>query len=68
PYSPFLNLIELFWSKLKANVKRDYLSSTDNLSFRITKSAKQVTLEDCRGWIKHSVSFFGRCLALELTL
>ncbi|KAG2208189.1 hypothetical protein INT45_001260, partial [Circinella minor] len=41
PYSPFLNPIELFWSKLKAGVKRDCLTATDNLSARIVESAKQ---------------------------
>ncbi|KAI8875234.1 hypothetical protein K501DRAFT_203041, partial [Backusella circina FSU 941] len=29
PYSLFLNPIELFWSKLKAGVKRDFLTTTD---------------------------------------
>jgi transposase len=65
PYSPFLNPIELFWSKVKAGVKRDCLTATDNLSARIIESAKQVTVEDCHNWIKHSVSFFDRCLTLE---
>ncbi|KAI8879773.1 hypothetical protein K501DRAFT_192814, partial [Backusella circina FSU 941] len=58
PYSPFLNPIELRWSKLKAGVKRDCLSSTDNLSSRITESAKQITPDDCCSWIKHSIFFF----------
>lgn len=65
PYSPFLNPIELFWSKVKAGVKRDCLTATDNLSARIVESARQVSVDDCRGWIKHSVSFFDRCLALK---
>ena len=65
PYSPFLNPIELFWSKLKAGVKRDCLTATDNLSARIVESAKQVNVEDCQNWIRHSASFFDRCLALE---
>ncbi|ORE05654.1 hypothetical protein BCV72DRAFT_208896 [Rhizopus microsporus var. microsporus] len=65
PYSPFLNPIELFWAKVKARIRRDCLTATDILSERIIESAKQVTVADCQGWIKHSVSFFDRCLALE---
>lgn len=65
PYSPFLNPIELFWSKLKAGVKRDCLMATDNLSARIVESAKQVSVDDCKNWIRHSASFFEKCLALE---
>lgn len=57
PYSPFLNPIELFWSKVKAGVKRDCLTATDNLSARIVESTKQVTVDDCHNRIKHSVSF-----------
>jgi transposase len=58
PYSPFLNPIEEFWSKIKAGVKRDCLTSTDNLSARIAESAKRVSVEDCQGWVRHSISFF----------
>jgi hypothetical protein len=65
PYSPFLNPIELFWAKVKAGVRRDCLTATDALSERIIESVKQVTVTDCQGWIRHSVSFFDRCLALE---
>ncbi|KAI8877517.1 hypothetical protein K501DRAFT_138918, partial [Backusella circina FSU 941] len=65
PYSPFLNSIELFWSKVKASVKRDFLTESDNLSARITESAKQVAVGDCQGWIRNSTSFFDRCLNLE---
>jgi transposase len=57
PYSPFLNPIELFWSKVKAGVKRSCLTATDNLSKRIEGSSKLVTEHDCEGWIKHCMSF-----------
>jgi transposase len=65
PYSPFLNPIEEFWSKLKAGVKWDGLSATDNLSVKINESAKKITERDCQGWIRHSVD---RCLAREINL
>jgi transposase len=65
PYSSFLNLIESFWSKIKGNIRRDCLSANDNLSARITESAKKVTQQDSVNWISLSQSFFDRCLALE---
>ncbi|KAG1140027.1 hypothetical protein G6F37_000903 [Rhizopus arrhizus] len=47
PYSPFLNPIELFWSKIKGNIRRDCLSADDNLSLRITEATKKVTQQHC---------------------
>jgi hypothetical protein len=35
PYSPFLNPIEEFWSKVKAGVRRNALTADDQLSDRI---------------------------------
>jgi len=68
PYSPFLNPIEEFWSKVKAGIKRDTLTVTSNLSDRIIESAKKVTVSDCEGWIRHAHSFFERCLNRERLL
>lgn len=68
PYSPLLNPIEEFWAKVKAGVRRDCLTVKDNLSERITEAAKLVTIEDCQGYIRHSMSFFDRSLAGELNL
>lgn len=65
PYSPFLNPIELFWSKLKGGIRRDCLTVDDNLTTRIIESAKKVSVNDCVNWINHAYSFFDRCLALE---
>jgi transposase len=65
PYSPYLNAIELIWSKVKAGVKRSCLTATDNLFFRIEESPKLVTPHDCQGLIKHSLRFFDRYSALE---
>jgi transposase len=65
PYSPFLNPIEEFWSKLKAGVRRNKLDKEDSLSPRILESAKHITPQYCQGWIRHSISFFKRCLDLE---
>ncbi|KAI8087119.1 hypothetical protein BDF21DRAFT_305679, partial [Thamnidium elegans] len=57
--------IEEFWSKVKAGIKRNPLDSSDLLTPRIMESVTKVSLDDCRGWIKHSVSFFPRCIAKE---
>ncbi|KAG1222336.1 hypothetical protein G6F35_005370 [Rhizopus arrhizus] len=46
PYSPFLNPIELFWSKVKGGIRRDCLNANDNLSTRIIESAKTVSVDD----------------------
>ncbi|CEP08731.1 hypothetical protein [Parasitella parasitica] len=65
PYSPFLNPIEEFWSKVKYGVKRHPFDKNSTLTQRILESTKAVTLSDCNGWIRHSVSFFDDCLALR---
>ncbi|CEP16601.1 hypothetical protein [Parasitella parasitica] len=55
PYSPFLNPIEEFWSKVKFGVKRTPFDTGDTLTARIMESCSKVTQEDCIvGWIKHS--------------
>lgn len=66
PYSPFLNPIEEFWAKVKTNVRRDCLTVNDNLGDRITEAGKLVTRSDCQGWIRHSMTFFERCVDGEI--
>jgi transposase len=68
PYSPFLNPIEEFWSKVKAGIRRNTLSATDILSDRICDSVQKVSRSDCQAWIRHSLSFFSRCKAIERDL
>ena len=58
PYSPFLNPIEEFWSKVKAGVRRHALTAADRLSDRIRESVQMVTRADCQAWIRHALSFF----------
>lgn len=65
PYSPFLNPIEDFWSKVKYGVKRRPFDGSDTLTSRTVEACSQVTLQDCQGWIRHSVSFFRRCFDME---
>lgn len=67
PYSPFLNPIEEFWSKSKAVVDKDPLSIRKNskLSDRIEVAYQKITREDCQAWIRHSLTFWPRCIAKE---
>ena len=44
PYSPFLNPIEEFWSKVKAGIRRNALKTDDRLSDRICESVNKVTI------------------------
>jgi hypothetical protein len=46
PYSPFLNPIEEFWSKLKSTIKRDRLNEDELLSHRLKEASKTITLLD----------------------
>ena len=68
PYSPFLNPIEEFWSKLKAGVRRNALTADDQLSDRICEAVRMVTQTDCQAWIRHAVSFFARCKRGDMDL
>lgn len=45
PYSPFLNPIALFWSKVKGSIRRDCLTVDDNLTTRIIDSVKMCRLK-----------------------
>ena len=68
PYSPFLNPIEEFWSKVKAGVRRNALTADDQLSDRICKSVQMVTRADCQAWIRHALSLFPRCKSEDINL
>ncbi len=68
PYSPFLNPIEEFWSKVKFAVKQAPFDTGDSLTPRIIEAVSTVTLQDCKGWIRHAVKFFPNCLAMEKNL
>src|ERR1700731_4176229 len=60
PYSPFLNPIEEFWSKVKAGVRRNALTTSDPLCDSICESVQLVTQADCQAWIRHAVSYFSQ--------
>lgn len=46
-------------------MKREAFDSGDKLTPRILKACSEVTLKDSQSWIRHSVLFFERCLAME---
>lgn len=50
PYSPFLNPIEEFWAKLKANIRPNPLSSNDRLTPKILEAGRRVSAQDCKSW------------------
>jgi transposase len=60
PYSPFLNPIEEFYSKVKVGVRRNALTADERQSDRICESVEMVTRADCQAWMHHAVSFFPR--------
>ncbi|KAG1172519.1 hypothetical protein G6F70_006404 [Rhizopus microsporus] len=67
PYSPFLNPIEEFWSKLNTVVNNDPSSVRQNekISDRIRNASFYISRKDCENWIKHSLTFWQRCLNCE---
>jgi transposase len=67
PYSPFLNPIEEFWSKLKNVVNNDPSSVRQNtkISERICNASVNTSKENCQSWIRHSLSFWQRCVDYE---
>lgn len=48
PYSPVLNPIEEFWSKVKVGARRNALEVDDRLTYRICDSVNKVTRSDCQ--------------------
>ena len=60
PYSPDLNPIEEFWSKLKAEIRR-FAPPTIGAFHRALRWAMSlVTRDDLRGWFKHS-GYLAQC-------
>ncbi|KAG2216253.1 hypothetical protein INT45_013796, partial [Circinella minor] len=71
-YSPFLNPIETFFSKVKLlyrhveaesqEVENTILGQTVNMNDRLKSVMAQVTPNDYVGWVNHAISYFDRCL------
>ncbi|XP_060758415.1 uncharacterized protein LOC132869078 [Neoarius graeffei] len=65
PYSPFLNPKEEFFSAWRWNVydhrPHDQMTLLDGMD----AGCRDITAEDCQGWIRHSKRFYPRCIGLE---
>ncbi|KAG2192018.1 hypothetical protein INT47_008244 [Mucor saturninus] len=68
PYSPFLNPIEECYSKIKKHIKRNTLSTLDTLTPRVKAACETIITEDCNGWIRHSETYWDKCLKKESKL
>ena len=65
-YSPFLNPIEEYFSKIKALCRRTkFAEKEDSLEGRMVAAMAAVKDEDYLAWINHSITFFPRCLDRE---
>lgn len=62
PYSPELNPIEQFWSKVKYSTKRNLLMKDETLSTRISEACNMVTHKDLQGYARYSAARFSDCL------
>ena len=62
PYSPELNPIEQFWSKVRNSIKRETLTESETLSSRTAEACNVVLHKDIRGYIGHSISRFDDCI------
>ncbi len=53
PYSPDLNAIEMFWSKVKALVRQKLADAREALLDGLREAVAAVTPSDASGWIQH---------------
>ena len=54
PYSPDLNPIEKFWSKLKQNLRRMETSTRDIFDKSIVEAINFIKIADFHAWIKNA--------------
>lgn len=65
PYSPFLNPIEEFFSAWRWKVYDRQPHTQMTLLAAMDAACEDITVDACRGWIRHSKRFFPRCIARE---
>lgn len=53
PYSPDLNPIEMFWSKLKTNLRAAAARTYEALSEAVSTALLTITAADAKNWAKH---------------
>jgi transposase len=57
PYSPVLNPIEKYWSKIKKNIRKNPLDRVGHLTPRIDEACNLIIKSDCQGWIRHAETY-----------
>ncbi|KAI8387265.1 hypothetical protein BD560DRAFT_321096, partial [Blakeslea trispora] len=60
--------LEECFSKLKNHVKKHALDDRESLIGRIQEGSHTITKKNCEDWIRHSLSFFGKCILMEQNL
>ena len=65
PYSPFLNPIEEFFSTWRWKVYDHQPHDQLSLLEAMDAGCRDITVDDCQGWIRHSKRFYPRCIALD---
>lgn len=65
PYSPFLNPIEEFYSAWSWKVYDRQPHTQMTLLAAMDVACEDITVDACRGWIRHSKIFFPCCIARE---
>ncbi len=65
PYSPFLNPIEEFFSAWRWKVYDHRPHDQMSLLDAMEAGCRDISAEDCQGWIRHAKRFYPRCIARE---
>jgi len=65
PYSPFLNPIEELFSTWRWKVYDHQPHDQLSLLEAMDAGCRDITVDDCQGWIRHSKRFYPRCIALD---
>nr|XP_024654404.1 uncharacterized protein LOC112430389 [Maylandia zebra] len=65
PYSPFLNPIEEFFSAWRWKVYDHQPHDQMSLLEAMDAGSRDITVDDCQGWIRHTRRFYPRCIDLD---
>ncbi|XP_034144995.1 uncharacterized protein LOC114829938 [Esox lucius] len=65
PYSPFLNPIEELFSAWRWKVYDHQPHDQMSLLEAMDAGCRDITVQDCQGWIRHTKRFYPRCIALD---
>ncbi|KAM8747389.1 uncharacterized protein AB9X84_015425 [Acanthopagrus schlegelii] len=65
PYSPFLNPIEEFFSAWRWKVYDHQPHDQMSLLEAMDAGCREITADNCQGWIRHTKRFYPRCIALD---